>query len=65
MTEIVQANCPHCNNVLRIPAEWVGQAMRCKFCQNTFEARAKSSDTPLPATALAAATLARPAIPVP
>ena len=64
MTAIVQANCPHCNNPLRIPAEWVGQAMRCKFCQNTFEARVKSSDTPLPANVniMVAAPVARPAI---
>lgn len=43
MTQVVQAKCPHCSNVLRIPAEWLGKSMRCKLCKNTFQAQAKNS----------------------
>lgn len=79
MSAVVQASCPHCQNVLRIPADWLDKPMRCKFCRNTFEARSKPSDTPLPATiwpatampavalpptAFAAAPVARAAVPV-
>jgi hypothetical protein len=64
MTQVVQANCPHCQNILRIPAEWLDQPMRCKFCKNTFEARARTSDTPLPDTAIAADQIDKPAVPV-
>jgi hypothetical protein len=53
MTQVVQARCPHCQQVLRIPADWLDKPMRCKLCRKTFEARPRSSDTPLPPTALA------------
>jgi len=39
MSQIVQAQCPHCRNSLRIPADWVGRMMRCKYCQNQFQSR--------------------------
>jgi hypothetical protein len=52
MTAVVQATCPHCRNVLRIPADWLDKPMRCKFCKNTFEARARVGDAPLSATPL-------------
>src|SRR5947209_3319312 len=65
MTQVVQARCPHCQNTLRIPADWLDKAMRCKFCKSTFEARTKSNDTPLPATALSATPLAASTISFP
>ena len=43
MTQVVQARCPHCQNVLRIPQEWLTQPMRCKHCKNTFQAKSRSS----------------------
>jgi hypothetical protein len=43
MTQMVQAKCPHCQNVLRIPAEWMSKAMRCKHCKKAFQAKANSS----------------------
>jgi Caspase domain len=43
MTQMVQAKCPHCQNVLRFPAEWVSKAMRCKYCKKSFQAKANSS----------------------
>src|SRR5258708_5735227 len=32
MAAIVQATCPGCKNILRIPADWVNQPIRCKHC---------------------------------
>lgn len=39
MTQVVQAKCPFCQNVLRIPAEWLSQPMRCKFCKQVIQAK--------------------------
>jgi hypothetical protein len=61
MTQVVQARCPHCQQVLRIPADWLDKPMRCKLCRNTFEARPRTNDTPLPPTALSAGVIGRPA----
>jgi hypothetical protein len=44
MSAIVQAVCPGCRHVLRIPAEWLGQAFRCKHCGTTIQARQKAPD---------------------
>lgn len=52
MAKVVQAKCPHCKHVLRIPGEWLNQPMRCKNCQKTFQAKAKSAP-PVPAAAAA------------
>ena len=66
MSQVVQARCPKCKNVLRIPAEWVYQPMRCKHCGQVFQAR-----TPPPASPPAAvpvkivAPVAPPAKPAP
>src|SRR5262245_2690974 len=63
MSQIVQARCPFCQNVLRIPAEWIGQPMRCKHCQQVMvQARTK---TPLPAARPANAVAAAPVSAVP
>jgi hypothetical protein len=43
MSQVVQAKCPHCQNVLRIPEEWLVKPMRCKHCKKTFQAKGKSS----------------------
>ena len=71
MPAVVQARCPHCQNVLRIPAEWVAQPMRCKFCHNIFQAKgaAPTAAPAAPAVApsrqyAAAAPVAQPAAPV-
>jgi hypothetical protein len=42
MPEAIQAKCPGCQKVLRIPANWIGQAIRCKHCGTTVQARIKS-----------------------
>lgn len=43
MMQVVKAKCPHCRNLLRIPAAWISQAMKCKHCHNLFQAQEKSS----------------------
>jgi hypothetical protein len=57
MPQVVQAKCPHCQNVLRIPEEWLTQSMRCKHCRNTFQAKLKVG----PNSALASVPTAKPA----
>ncbi len=40
MSQVVQAACPGCNSVLRIPVDWLGQPIRCKNCGATMQAKA-------------------------
>jgi hypothetical protein len=56
MTRVVQARCPSCKNVLRIPAEWLTQPMKCKHCLQIFQARSVTGDSaaPMPDTAAGA-----------
>src|SRR5688572_253568 len=56
--QVVQAKCPHCQNLLRIPADWLSRTMRCKFCKNTFQA---SAELPLATNVTAAAPVNTPA----
>jgi hypothetical protein len=42
MVKVVQSACPKCKRMLRIPARWINQAMRCKHCGLVMEARAKA-----------------------
>jgi len=58
MAQVIQAKCPHCKNLLRIPADWLAQSMRCKQCKKVFQAKTNpapanapdSNATPLPPT---------------
>jgi Caspase domain len=50
MSTVVQATCPGCKHVLRIPADWLGQAFKCKHCGTVIQARAKAPE-PAPTTA--------------
>ncbi len=47
MPPIVQAKCPGCQQLLRIPADWLQQPMRCKHCGTMFQARAKPTSPPV------------------
>jgi hypothetical protein len=47
MIAVVQASCPGCKNVLRIPAEWVYQPIRCKQCGLVSHAK-QPAPIPLP-----------------
>jgi hypothetical protein len=55
MPQVVQANCPHCQKTLRIPAEWLGRSMRCKNCQQVFQPRSQPSGPSATAVTAAAA----------
>src|SRR6516165_7063099 len=70
MIQVVQASCPKCRNVLRIPADWIGRPMRCKLCREIFLSRPRqsvqiqpvapvgfSAPTPLPPTAVSVAPM--------
>jgi hypothetical protein len=46
MAQVVQAICPNCRKVLRIPAEWLGQAMKCKHCGQVFQPRPRPTVPP-------------------
>ncbi len=54
MTQVVQAKCPFCQNVLRIPADWLAQPMRCKYCKQVIQAKPPAGTLATPITASAA-----------
>jgi hypothetical protein len=66
-TEIVQAKCPGCKQMLRIPAAWVHQPIRCKHCGMILQGKPTAAvTTAAPASAPAALVQDRPtAAPVP
>lgn len=49
MATTIQANCPKCRQTLYIPADWLGQTVRCKHCGQTMEARPRPAPTVAPA----------------
>ena len=57
MVSVVQAPCPSCQRVLRIPSDWVSQPMRCKHCGMVFQATARPQAF-VPANPTPAATVA-------
>ncbi|MBM3981972.1 MAG: hypothetical protein FJ304_17200, partial [Planctomycetes bacterium] len=58
MEATVRATCPQCKNVLRIPAQWMGQAVKCKNCGAMVRTKAKADDA---GTAPAAPVVTPPA----
>lgn len=46
MTATVQAVCPGCRNILRIPIDWAERAMKCKKCGMVVQGRKRPTDTP-------------------
>ena len=51
MTVVTKVRCPRCNNLLRIPSDWLDRPIRCKHCDKSFRAAAKSrrpAETPPP-----------------
>jgi hypothetical protein len=76
MAQLIQAQCPRCKNILRMPADWLGQPMRCKHCGQVFQPRLRSASAPPPSPAgvlraqprsspPAAVPVAAPAVPPP
>ncbi|MBP3957072.1 hypothetical protein J8F10_17530 [Gemmata sp. G18] len=43
MDSTVRATCPKCQASLRIPAEWIGQAVKCKQCGALVRTKARPS----------------------
>src|SRR5262245_40915412 len=46
MAQVIQAKCPGCKKVLRIPTDWVHQAIKCKHCGTVLQARTKAKAAP-------------------
>jgi hypothetical protein len=46
MTATVQAMCPGCRNILRIPIDWAEKAMKCKKCGLAVQGRKKPESGP-------------------
>src|SRR4051812_33188692 len=46
MAETLQARCPNCRAVLRVPAAVAGKKIRCKNCQTVFTAAAGPAAPP-------------------
>jgi hypothetical protein len=74
MSQVVQAACPGCKKALRIPRDWLHQALRCKHCGLVVQAKANASPArsaapapspqPSAVTATPAAKVAPLAVPV-
>src|SRR5262245_37700174 len=43
MSQILQARCPGCQKVLRLPAEWVSATVRCKHCSLVVRVKSKAA----------------------
>src|SRR5687767_10840175 len=65
MTQVVQAKCPGCQKLLRIPSDWARQAFRCKHCGMVLRPRQKPSPAPAttPVQATPAPALSPPPLP--
>src|SRR5436305_9313256 len=51
MSAVVQATCPGCKQVLRIPLDWLNQPFRCKHCRTIIQARGpQPAPAPAPST---------------
>src|SRR4051794_36123220 len=51
MSKIVQTKCPGCHKLLRIPAEWLKEPIRCKHCGKVLQSKPKSKAAQTPLTA--------------
>lgn len=54
MADVVQTQCPGCKKVLRIPAQWANQKLKCKYCGKILQ-------VPSGSKSVAATPAARPA----
>jgi hypothetical protein len=43
MPQVVQARCPGCQKILRIPADWSQATLRCKNCGTVIKTKPKSA----------------------
>jgi phage FluMu protein Com len=42
MATAIQAKCPRCKTILRIPADWIDETVRCKHCGAVVHVKVKS-----------------------
>jgi hypothetical protein len=49
MAQLVQSKCPGCKNILRIPADWLHQPIRCKHCGLVMHAKQPAAPARTPA----------------
>jgi hypothetical protein len=63
MPEAVKARCPGCQRELRIPAEWISRAFRCKHCQTVIQVKPRAAAKQLAARLPQADSPKSPAIP--
>lgn len=45
MSAVIQATCPGCKKLLRLPADWVNQSIRCKQCGTVVQVKKRSTTT--------------------
>lgn len=65
MEATVRATCPKCQTALRIPTQWVGQAVKCKTCGATVRTKAPA-ESPSPDDTAPTPALPQPvAVPAP
>ncbi len=62
MSQVLEPKCPKCQNTLRVPLEWIGKSIRCKFCQTIFQIQGKPARAAAPSKS--AVQVAKPYIPV-
>ncbi|HEY1862017.1 MAG TPA: hypothetical protein VGG61_16775, partial [Gemmataceae bacterium] len=43
MSAVIQANCPGCKQIIRLPADWVHLSIHCKHCGAILQAKSKST----------------------
>lgn len=65
MATVLRAVCPTCQKPLNIPAEWVGQALRCKHCGSYLASRRKAPTAAAPLMAAPMAAAPMPSAPMP
>jgi hypothetical protein len=64
MSQLVQSACPGCKNLLRIPAEWLHQQVRCKHCGLVLQVKQPTASArPSAPAARKAQVTAAPAVP--
>jgi len=45
MDATIRATCPQCHSALKIPAQWAGQAVKCKKCGAVVRTKARAAGT--------------------
>jgi hypothetical protein len=45
MSAVIQATCPGCKKLLRLPADWINQLIRCKQCGTVVQVKKRTTTT--------------------